>query len=424
MAKKKKPAAKSMPRISINTSPKPKKKSGSMSIMERATSVFVIILYILAIISLGIIGYSYYYYRHFAPITTATAYSDSLTYAEDEKYAFEVQLFDNSKKNGVLAYEFRANYYTDTLLPDTATAPDADATQDEIIQKFFKTIYSTGMQFINEVNFVEHHKWNFTDTDFWYEPEGAYYYNASYDTGFSATNKLDKADKWVIDFGENRLGMIQQEAERKYLNTVLWWNNYLQYDANLFIRDFLKVMESLPYGKQVVMFDLSDYFTFRYFNTETLQFDIVQVTEKNLYANILVNKNENGMIYAEQSIFGVVKDDAEWAYDGINSDNYYKSTAAVTLSEADFEFIEDSTEIKLKDAAIIYYSAFNPDKLELTINLYLDNIDATGFAEKWCGALRPTKVLITSYVAKTFTHYNNLNCTFITDSNVALEVIK
>ena len=402
----------------------------SKTLSDKITAIVMTFIYILAVVSVGVIGYSLYYFLNDPPETTTTGYVDSLTYAPDETYPIEVSVYSNDKHNGIKVSELRLNYYTDTDIP-TSDADIDNIKQDnnynnsEILEDLFKVIYSSGIQFVDEVKFnkVEQTGGWFEAAMYWnMEPENAFFYNTTNGTSYDAINELDYLDKWIIDFGEGVLGRIEQDKGNVVVDKVVWSLRYMRYDIMLFIQDVFQSVESLDYGKQVLMFDLSDYFTFRIFSTEDMKFHVPETDDLNLFVNILVNKSENGMINSSQSLFGCVSNNSNWSYDHVDSEDYWTSHTAINLSQADFA-VSDSL-LSLDSSAIDYYSTFDPEILDITVYIDLTQTTGTGVTLDAFGDLLVDRIVVSSNYPTTFTYYNlPENCVIVANDNVTLEVI-
>ncbi len=402
---------------------------------HRTLSFVLVVMFVLLLASIFSVAYAIYYFKSTPPSTSATGYVDSLSYAPEQTYAIEVNYFDNSKKNGVLALEYRWNYYTDTLIPTTDSgvqnAKDNATTSgkldtDKLYSDLFKVLYSSGMQMIDTVQFelVRYQQPALLFGDFRYcsQPANAYYYNTTSGTSYTAINNLDYKDKWIIDFGAGQLGRVVQDKEAITLNEHPFGNSYYRMDINKFMRDVFDCVSSLKYGKQVLMFDLSDYFVFEYFSTDDLKFHRPETDEQHLYMNILVNKSENGLIDKSQSLFGVVKGDSNWNYTGVQPSDYWQNKTVININETDF--VVENNLFVLKPDAKKYYQSFNQEDLVIDVLIDITNLDVLGFGENAFSDLKIHSIIVTSDVEKSFS-YSGLSCTIVANSNVTLvEVTK
>ena len=399
---------------------------------HRTLSFVLVVMFVLLLASIFSIAYAIYYFKSTPPSTSATGYVDSLSYAPEQTYAIEVNYFDNSKKNGVLALEYRWNYYTDTLIPTTASgvqnAKDNATTggkldTDKLYSELFKVLYSSGMQMIDTVQFelVRYQQPALLFGDFRYccQPTNAYYYNTTSGTSYTAINNLDYKDKWIIDFGTKQLGRVVQDKEAITLNEHPFGNSYYRMDINKFMRDIYDCVSSLKYGKQVLMFDLSDYFVFEYFSTDDLKFHRPETDEQHLYMNILVNKSENGLIDKSQSLFGIVKGDSNWNYSGVQPSDYWTAHQCIVLDESNFDI--DNGLLHIKQSALNYFFAF--DNIDISIKIDLARTSARGFTRNAFGELKIAQIYVFSNEPITFSYYS-APCEIDTDENVTLEVLK
>ena len=418
-----------------------KKKSKGRAVVQqsplkKALSVLLVILLVLDFFAVGVIGYTVYYYKHNPPTTTAVGKVDALAYDSEGKYAMELNIFSNDKKNGLEVNEFRVNYYIDTLIPETESGK-ASITQNNtdskgnvnasgIIADCFKDTYTQGIQFVGEPKFRVEQKeqglWGRYNLQVY--PQQAHYYNTTTGTSYTAINKLDYLDKWIIDFGGNNLGRITQDIGFEFLqNGFLWVTYYLHKDVNLMLKNIFESARSLEYGKKVLVFDLSDYLTFEYFSTEDYKFHKPPTTDQHLYVNILVNKSENGMVNSEQSMFKLIEGKSGWTYDGVIAEDYWSTHTEINLTETDFDVDEETKLMTLKTQASEYYSQFDAYALDVIINIDLNKTVGVGFAKNAFGKLLPDKIIITSSAQTKFTYYE-LPCRIIAGSNVTLEVVQ
>lgn len=398
-------------------------KAKSIVIAARVKAFCLIMLYLLVVVSIGVIAYSYYYFNNNPPTTVAIGEVDSLVYSSELQYPIEISYYTNDKQNGKRVYETRINYYLDTLLPETSE--ESDLSLKELEDKYFKQTYSQGMQFVDDIEFTMNFEKMASIFDpiaiLSYTPKDAYFYNTSNGTSYDAIQRLDYLDKWIIDFGEQQLGRITQDAPDKFISGNFMYSFYQKQNINALLKDIYQCIDSLEYGKQVILFDLSDYLTFEYF-AEDLKFHKPETDEQHLYINILVDKSVNGMIDHSQSLFGMVENNANWNITGVDATDYWTSHAEINLTSADFDVVDG--KLKLKTNAINYYSVFDPTLVDLIINIDLSTTDGTGFSQNAFGKLLVDKIIITSTFDTTFSYYElPENCQIIASDNVALEVI-
>lgn len=360
----------------------------------------LIVLYILAFLSLLIIGY-YFYYLESKPETVGTAYTDVLTYTQDQPFIAEVKYFSNQANNGKECFEFRMNYYTDTTIPST---PDE-----------YKNVYSSGMQLFEDFTFNYEVDPNWVDKSVRYwKPNNPIYYNSTNGTSYEAVNSLSYDDKWIVDFSGD-LGLLVQTEPVDY-QQILWVHRYFRYDINALVLDLYNSVKSLDNGKFILQYDFSKYFNVKKYNTETGQFDTDITTDnKFVFCNVVVEKSENGIVEADQSLFGIVNKKSNWSYSGAHNENYWEAMTNYSLTLADFDIVEINYHqyLKLKDEAISYLSSFGDLIINAVIDLdstYLleNNIDIYGFVENAFGELNITSLSISSSVERTLYYTGTL----------------
>lgn len=405
--------------------PKTSSKARSSAQPKKALTVFIAILFVLMFASLASIAYAFYYFNNDPPTSVIVGKVDALAYDKEENYPIEIQLYTNTKGNGKYAYEYKTNYYTDTEIPEQTTLTNAD----KIIAECFKTVYSQGVQFIDEAVFTYNKKTTGLGIhsagfgfriDRYLIPKNAFFYNTSNGVSFEATNNLDYLDNWIIDFGANSLGMITQDKGFTFDHSFLWNHYYYHIDIYNLIFDIYSTVDSLDYGKQVIAFDLSDYLTFEFFDVNDLKFHTPQSDQQHLYVNVLVNKSENGLVDASQSLFKSVQGDSNWNYTGIQSTEYWTSHTVISLTEADF-VLDNNNLLSLNPKALAYYKLFYD--LDIEVNINVENTSGVGFARNAFDTLAINRIIIVSSYTTIWKHYNDLPCAIITDSNVTLEVI-
>lgn len=152
---------------------------------------------------------------------------------------------------------------------------------------------------------------------------------------------------------------------------------------------------------------------------------------KNSYFSIDYTYSKTGVLFAEQSIFGVVKNDGEYNASGVDTNkNYWQAVTDINITEKDFEVrtssVDGSEYLYLTTEAIYKLNLFK------TVNIYIDiNLDravnAVGFDYYALSGLKNIKSLkITSSTQKDFEllsdtlHGTGLSVEDIQTSNVNL----
>lgn len=379
--------------MSGNVKKKTSSKNNTKSSSDKALTVALSVLYVFAFLSLLIIGY-YFYYLQSKPETVGTAYTDVLHYTKDQPFIAEVKYFSNEANNGKECFEFRMNYYTDTNIP---TTPDE-----------YKNVYSSGIQLFEDFSFSDAVDPNWINQSVHYcTPNNPIYYNSTYGTSYEAVNNLTPDDKWIVDF-DGDLGLLVQ-TEPVQTGQLLWVKHYFRYDINALVRDLYASVRSLDNGKFILQFDFSKYFNVKKYNTDTGQFDTDITTDnKFVFCNVVIEKSENGIVEAEQSLFGIVNKNSNWSFSGTHNEDYWEAMTNYSLSLADFDIIEQDNKqyLKIKNQAANYLREFSDLIINVVIDLdstYLleNDINIYGFASNAFGGLDITSLSITSSTPKT-----------------------
>lgn len=370
-----------------------------------------IILIVFAICGALILGGTLYYYFNDTTETVETKSINTLTYAEGQKFAMELNYYSNEKYNGKMLFEVKINYYTDVSIP----------TEDD----HAKPTHSTGAQFVDEVKMNHVYTMDgaigLAGSTWFYEPVNAYLYNAdNAGVGFSAIDKLDYQDSWIIDM-DGGLGLITQR-EAVEANKVLWFSVKNRDDIWAMILNLYEVVQSLNEGTQVLQLALSDYLLVKPYDGK--QFSSTPVTEDNTdytYVNVLVNKSNNGATEASQSLFGVVEKNAEWSATGAQPSDYWQSKTVKVLTINDFD-ITDSNTLILKEGANNYLAPFTDAVFKVVLDL--SDYQITAFEAGCFRDLDIQYLFVNSSVAKSVGyHQADFAGLTIVTNNVTLEVI-
>lgn len=370
-----------------------------------------IILIVCAICGALLLGGTLYYYFNDTSETVETKSINALSYAEGQKFAMELNYYSNEKYNGKMLFEVKINYYTDISIP----------TEDDQA----KPTHSTGAQFVDEVKMNHVYTMDgvigLAGSTWFYEPINAYLYNADNSgVGFSAIDKLDYQDSWIIDM-DGGLGLITQR-DAVEANKVLWFSVKNRDDIWAMILNLYEVVQSLNEGTQVLQLALSDYLLVKPYDGK--QFSSTPITEDNTdytYVNVLVNKSNNGATEASQSLFGVVEKNPEWSATGAQPSDYWQSKTVKVLTINDFD-ITDSNTLMLKSDANNYLAPFTDAVFKVVLDL--SDYQITAFESGCFGELDIKYLFITSSIAKTVAyHQSDFAGLTIVTNNVTLEVI-
>ncbi len=363
---------------------------------------------ILIIVGLPLNGWLCYYELVLkeATVVIDTSFVDTAGYRDEETYFMEVNYYSNEKKNGVECMEFKFNYYIDTSIPDKGENGSYDN----------KYMFSTGVQLIDGENYyrtynttngisqtVTHFALN--NATFYASPDGL-------DQGYKVSDAT-LGNSWIFDIG-GKLCLIENKGLVK-TDSFWWWNYYADYDIQFMIASSVMSIQSLKNGTTITAFNFSDYLKVtKVYDEESGQFreDLVDenITKYFTFMNVKVNKTDNGMIEAKNSVFNSYKGDTEWSFHGIGDRNaYWRDETIYDIDSDDFKFIsvDNGYSIELKDSCIEYLSEFSDVVLNVEINLddFSSILNIIGFTKKPFKNLNVNSIKITSSTQKDFTVY-------------------
>lgn len=363
-----------------------------------------------AILSLLLLGWLGYYELFLKDNTLAfnSTFINDASYAEDDTYFMEVQVFDD-------CVEWKFNYYIDTRVPEQ----NPDGTVDS------KYIMSTGVQLYgNSISYKKDndggffHKYHISGIDltnctYYSKPEGL-------DSGYTSGGAtLADQDAWIWDI-QGQLCAIKQAPNVK-VGKTLWTKNYQEMDVDRLIADNYSSVRSMREGVTITYFDFSRYFRVYMLNEETGKFDKPCEDENILkewsFMLVKVTVNSNRIISANQSLFGSYKGNPEWTADGGNADGdvFWDENTVKYLRLADMRYVDDKGSLKLalKKSCLDYYDEYSNTEFEVVINLdeINDAINVEGFTADAFGDLKVTKIVLNS----------SEETTFIVEQDIAVE---
>ena len=367
----------------------------------------------------------YLYYLMFLNdnVFITTAYLDEATYAEDDTFFMEINYFNNSKSNGLEAFEVKFNFYTDTQLPEKKE----DGTYDT------KVMYSSGFQSFNGIQY-NYDPYNSFESVFtghsnhYYNIENAFYYDTEQGgTSFGSlkNQKITDRNEFIFDIN-GELCLIKPMGE-VYTHNNAWVKSYDVYDVSYFLICLYDTIKGLDSGEHIFALDLSKYF-FVNLQNENGSFDTEPTNDVNFtFANIKVNITDNGLISSEQSMFGIVMNDSNWTIDNTGREEYWKTETTYYLENDDFtvKYENGGYFAALKSRTINYLTPFR--NLNLIVNLDLDNfningqkVELKGLTENAFGELEIDEINLTSTQQRDFYVYESSNIICNGDINLKL----
>lgn len=384
--------------------------------MSTGKKWLVVICTLVCLIGLALDMWGLYYYLYLKDnFTLTTAYVSDMSYSEEQKFFIEVQQYPNM-------VEFKVNCYTDVETLE----------KDEAGNYPNKYTYTFGVQFDGGYQATrEEKKTGFLglgDRYFYNLMTNCTYYNIdSNGTSYEAIVDLPEKDKWIYDIG-GQLVLIKERGDIQF-NSRLFGADFQSYDFSLMFEDLYKSVDSLDYGKRVVNFDLSQYFTFQMYNEENGVFEeeIHKTTETWMFVDVFVEKYSTDFVDASQSWFGQFMGDKDWTLYDFEKLDFWRARNEYNFDVEDFSFsfIDGKYYLKLQTGLVKYLEEF--DNMKYVVNLDLDNIylgsqplTITGFTQDAFGKLEIDSINLKSENACQFTTYEDYDFNL----NGEIEIVK
>ena len=366
-------------------------------------------------------------------VSLTTNYVDDMTFTEEEdtQYFMELEYFSNKNNNGIENFSAKLNYYTDTSLPEQ----NEDGTFAES-----KYVYSSGIQFKN--GFTYDIGADYTSGGKMYDKKGWYYFytveptNCTYynvdnqaNTAFEAVNELKDQNKWVYDI-DGQLCLIESAKSESLGSTNFLWSERRVCDINYCLLELYNSVKTLEDGKHILVFDLSRFFSIKMFNAETGKFDIEPTGNIEwTFVRILINKTSDGLVSANQTMFGSYMGEPKWTLYDMDTDQKYwqmDNIYYLNISDFTFEYSNNKNYLKLQTNTLKFLEDF--ENMQYIVSIDLDNIylgsellEIDGFAKGAFGALNIQSITLESDNELIFEVFDNLN--IIHSDNITLEVV-
>ncbi len=349
------------------------------------------------------------YYQIFlkeSTIVIDSSFVDTAGYRDEDIYFMEVNYYSNEKKNGVECMEFKFNYYVDTSIPEKKE----DGTYDN------KYMFSTGVQFQDLNDYYDHYKTGsfFGSTQIHIIPKNMTFYAKpdGLDQGYQVSD-IDLGNSWIFDIG-GKLCLIEPIGP-VYFTNFLWVKEYIDYDIHFMITKTIMSIQSMKNGTTITAFNFSDFLKItKVYNEETGKFEEELVDDNIIkyftFMNVLINKTDNGMIEAKNSIFNSYDGDPEWSFNNVGDKvTYWRDDTIYDIDSDDFKFVSvgDGYEIELKDSCADFLSEFSDVLLNVEINLddFSSILNIIGFTTQPFKDLNVNSIKITSSTQKDFIVY-------------------
>lgn len=384
--------------------------------MDKRFWKFVSICYIpVFLVALVLNGWLMYYSIFLkGNIAITTNFVNEATYQDVDRYQIEVNYFSNEKKNGQKVLEIKFNYYVDVSIPEI---DDETGLYDD------KLLCSSAVQFYGNNNFssIGYPKgWGNVSG---YKMNNVYFYEQAANVEANrAMKQLDKMNKFIWDIG-GQLCMIETKGEVRTGTGAFWSALWFKFDTTFLCKKLEDVAFSLTDGEHIQLLNFSDFYHVKLYNEETGKFEEEYNNNEELtYVNVYFNKTSNGMVEAQQSMFGKFKGSDDWSFNSSEvglTQLYWNDYSIFEITEDDFAYVNSDAgfEIYLKNSCRNYLEQF--DGFALRIDINLDNISSQVVGLKRGGLydFNIYEFTITSSIEREFNVYKDYD---ITTSNVTI----
>lgn len=331
-------------------------------------------------------------------------------------YFIDINYYTNERGNGKEVFEVQFNYYIETSIPEKKE----DGTYES------KYIMSSGVQFYDtpissakahsDIIYGSEYKQVLQNCEYYTAPEGLNY--GYFVTDTNITNK----NEWIWDIDGNLC--LMEEVGVVEESKFLWLSNTREWNVEALIVSLYNSLQTIENGETITMFDFTPYLNVtKMFNSETgkMENDFT-MNDIQTYANIRINKSENGMVEATQSLFNSYRGDTEWTSAGSGLNELYWddfSTYEITSEDFTFEKVDEGRLIYLKPSCETFLQEFSNVQLIVNIDLdYFENLTIIGLKQ---GAFEDFKIFtfeITSSTAQDFYIYDDLGVEIWNGTNV------
>ena len=384
--------------------------------MDKKFWKFVSICYIPVFLVALVLNVWLMYYSIFLKgnIAITSNFVNEATYQDVDRFQIEVNYFSNEKKNGQKVLEIKFNYYVDVSIPEI---DEETGLYDD------KLLCSSAVQLYGDRNFssmVYPKGWGNVSG---YKMNNAYFYEQAANVEANrAMKQLDKMNKFIWDIG-GELCMIETKGEVRTRTGAFGFALWTKFDTTFLCKKLEDVAFSLTDGEHIQLLNFSDFYHVKLYNEETGKFEEEYNNNEELtYVNVYFNKTSNGMIEAQQSMFGKFCGKDDWSFnatEGGLTQLYWNDYSVFEITEDDFAYAnsEAGFEIYLKNSCRNYLEQF--DGFALRIDINLDNISSQVVGLKRGGLydFNIYEFTITSSTAREFRVYKDYD---ITTTNVSV----
>lgn len=297
-------------------------------------------------------GYYWYYVNYLDTTTIGTTYindqvgldiveivnSEDMTDAEiseyDERWFMEANYYSNDAENGIEVQELNFNYFTDyTLTSDVYRASGIQNIGD------FDENFSDSLSSIS---------YNYTDSMCYYDTTDGISYN-----GNNLATSLSRDEKYIIKI-DNTPYSIQLTGTYSWGFWIFGQTyNYSYLDVFSDCMDAIQT-NSKGYGEYYITVDLSTYFTVYKYSEENNDYDVIDADILKNYTVLKFSYYENGLVSANQSLFGTILGNSSYGVNDSVDTNYWQEKAIFTITN-------DYLDYRYSSINNGYYVSLNKD---------------------------------------------------------------
>lgn len=271
----------------------------------------------------------------------------------EDRWLFNLNIYDNSNNNGQILQEMRLDYFTDYTLSESAYR-------------------STGMQFLGDIREYN----SMVRVEDGVDPDtivvdGYYYYDTtngiSWNGGKLAT-QLNRDKNLIIKIDNEPYLLTLDKTKQWYtygkLDILKWFpqTNIYYYTYSDVFKDCVRAVmsNSQGYGDYYITVNLSEYFSVKKYNPENGKFDIESADIIENYAVLKFHYDKNGVLNSSQSLFNKIALNS--AYDVTGYDDEMWNV------DLNYNFTEEHLEYRYSESRQGHYCYLNSEIKNLLNN--------------------------------------------------------
>jgi len=372
-----------------------------LSDLNKPQKVFMVILYILTVISALVSSFVIYNLANVKkPWTLGVTYADALTTTEGQKQIISVKVSDNDNNNGIPVYDMRINSYADTEGNGLRGFGIQCVGNWKVVNKSDYSVFSTSIKDIDVAKDIKQMYINKEEIEAlksqyanMFEVNqtiafGDFYFYYTGDDGkiYSKTSIENFDDELLIDIEGAYYKLSLKPYNYEVLSSNAWDllignMSETQTSAYTWFEIFDLVMTSAintnaetKYSEfPLSLMDLSDFVTLQYQDK-----DLPKTTENRNYFTIQVDYSNNGAVKSEDSMFGMIYASPKYDYYAETSVNdYWNAYSELIITEDNVNFVYS----EVYDSYCVVIDSNFSDYLktlidsEIKVNLDLTNLE-------------------------------------------------